>query len=317
MSSSSNPATLWKKEVVPDIKIKIEKEQKTKERKQKNKKRKQEESQNKAEYIDTECQKHNIIVGLDISMNSPGICIINRFCDEKKKEPIIRIEVIGFHKTQKQLKIKKELEKQVFLFTFQNIVYQVHFTLLENFSNVEDKKSTTSDSDEKENGDDGKEEEEEENEDKGLKQTQKFEYLTSQIMKCLLISAQPQDIFVIIEDYAYDILRNQPTSSVTGLAEIGGVIRNKLLKSGISFSSVPPPSVKKNFTGKGGKSKQEMFDYFTKLTNISLEKLIPGSFNKEIPNPHQDMVDSFAIAFPFHIKSGKSVSSSSNKKMRK
>jgi Holliday junction resolvasome RuvABC endonuclease subunit len=105
-------------------------------------------------------------------------------------------------------------------------------------------------------------------------------------------------VLVAVEAYAF----HKQSSSVTVLAELGGVMRNKLHRAGLQFVELSPTTIKRWFTGSGSADKQMMWDRFKAVTRstLALDTLIPGSFARQIPSPHQDIVDSFASAFSLH-----------------
>ncbi len=126
----------------------------------------------------------------------------------------------------------------------------------------------------------------------------RFEHVTETLMDHLKPYCGVPGVLVGVEGYAY----HMQSSSVTVLAELGGVMRNKLLRAGLRFAEISPTTVKRWFTGSGAADKREMWARFQKVTDgtLPLDKLIPGSFAKQIPSPHQDIVDSFASAFALH-----------------
>ena len=105
-------------------------------------------------------------------------------------------------------------------------------------------------------------------------------------------------ILVAVEAYAF----HKQSSSVTGLAEVGGVMRNKLFRAGLGFVELSPTTIKRWFAGNGTADKPQMWKRFQQVTcnTLPIDRLIPGSFARQIPCPHQDIVDSFAAAFALH-----------------
>jgi Holliday junction resolvasome RuvABC endonuclease subunit len=108
------------------------------------------------------------------------------------------------------------------------------------------------------------------------------------------------EVVVVVEAYAFHVTQS---NSITALAELGGVIRNKLFRSGIEFYEVSPTTIKKWFTGSGAATKRDMFARFKSITAIALDVLLPGSFTVDVPCPHQDLVDAFASAHELHRRS--------------
>jgi Holliday junction resolvasome RuvABC endonuclease subunit len=84
---------------------------------------------------------------------------------------------------------------------------------------------------------------------------ERVEHITKVVRK--LVKAFDPDI-VGIEQYAF----SRHSSSVTGLAELGGVIKNWLYRRGVPFVVVESPSLKKFATGYGrtSKDKHEMIE---------------------------------------------------------
>lgn len=62
------------------------------------------------------------------------------------------------------------------------------------------------------------------------------------------------DLFVCVEGYSY----GSKGSSMTDLAEMRGVILNRLLRAGIQWDIIAPPTLKKLATGNGRADKAEM-----------------------------------------------------------
>ena len=126
------------------------------------------------------------------------------------------------------------------------------------------------------------------------------EWLTDLLIRRLeaVLQGDACRVITVIEAYAFHI----QSSSVTVLAELGGVIRNKLVRAGLPFVEVSPTTVKRWFTGSGAADKHDMWRRFQAVTagSLPLDDLIPGSFEKNIPSPHSDVVDSFALAFSLY-----------------
>jgi Holliday junction resolvasome RuvABC endonuclease subunit len=107
-------------------------------------------------------------------------------------------------------------------------------------------------------------------------------------------------VVVLLESYAF----NQHSISVTMLAELGGVIRNKLHRAGLYHAEVSPTSIKKAFTGSGTADKPQMWRRFCELApELKLDKWLPSALSEtNIPSPHQDIVDAFASAWSAHSR---------------
>jgi Holliday junction resolvasome RuvABC endonuclease subunit len=132
--------------------------------------------------------------------------------------------------------------------------------------------------------------------------TEYYELITSKLMELILPRCQGRKCLVVIENYAFNVIKYKESTSVTGLAELGGVIRSKLWHAKLPFLEVPPTTIKKWFTGSGNADKVQMWKRFQEvLPKVLLKKWLPAPFPpNEIPNPHQDIVDAFAAAHSLH-----------------
>ena len=99
---------------------------------------------------------------------------------------------------------------------------------------------------------------------------------------------------VFIEGYAF---ATSGKSHVRSVAENTGLLKYKMYKAKLSYTSIPPTVIKKYATGKGNANKELMYEAFSAelLTPTDLqERLRPNS--KKLSNPVTDLVDAYFIA---------------------
>ena len=99
---------------------------------------------------------------------------------------------------------------------------------------------------------------------------------------------------MFIEGYAYATVGK---SHVRSIAENTGLLKNKMWKLRVPFTSFPPTVIKKYATGKGNANKELMYESFVNelLTPLDLkERLTPKA--KKVISPISDIVDSYFIA---------------------
>lgn len=92
---------------------------------------------------------------------------------------------------------------------------------------------------------------------------------------------------VCIEDYAF-----AAKGRVFHIAENTGLLKWKLWKAGVKYTSAPPTTVKKYFTGKGNAKKDMMHACFYEQTGVNIAEMFE---QKEDSNPVSDIVDSYAM----------------------
>lgn len=271
--------SLWSAENSQALEKEVTQNLKQKERKREKNKKKRAISDDKMDSLLEQAQSKKYILGFDMSMNSPALTVVDR-----SDPDLIVFTIVCFSQTKAQLKAvtafnegkeSNDNHRQTLLWenkgqncSFSIIMHEYPATFQHN--------------------------------------AERFEIVTEKLMQSLrsIVDDLPNAL-AIVENYAFN---SKQSSSVTGLAEIGGVIRNKLFKMEIPFFEIPPSMVKNWFTGSGAADKPKMWSVFQKTvvfdgTATDLQKIIPGSFNKTIPSPHQDIVDSFASAFSVHGKS--------------
>ena len=96
-----------------------------------------------------------------------------------------------------------------------------------------------------------------------------------------------------IEGYSF---MSQGGSAPTKLYEFGGVLRTKLYELGYSIIEVPPTRIKSLFTGSGRSKKRDMYNKWISLGLPNLYDLFSfPKVPKHVPKPIEDIVDAFAL----------------------
>ncbi len=97
---------------------------------------------------------------------------------------------------------------------------------------------------------------------------------------------------VYLEGYAYGV-----TSNRAPIYENTSVLKHKMWKRKMSFTTYPPTVIKKFATGKGNANKEQMYEAFVGelLTPTDLKERLTPKATKVI-NPISDLVDSYFIA---------------------
>ena len=97
---------------------------------------------------------------------------------------------------------------------------------------------------------------------------------------------------VYLEGYAYGV-----TSNRAPIYENTAILKHRMWKMKISFTTYPPTVIKKFATGKGNANKEQMYEAFMSelLTPNDLKELLTPKAKKVI-NPISDIVDSYFIA---------------------
>jgi len=102
-------------------------------------------------------------------------------------------------------------------------------------------------------------------------------------------------VTVYIEDYAYGMTNS---SSQSVLHELGGGLKYMLVKKNIVFETISPSSAKKRFAGSGRATKLDMYAALQDQLPIPLWTIFKKKKHRaKIPNPIQDIVDAFALAW--------------------
>lgn len=100
---------------------------------------------------------------------------------------------------------------------------------------------------------------------------------------------------VFIEDYSF-----ASTGRVFNIAENAGLLKHKLWRENIPFTTIPPTVIKKYATGKGNATKETLQDAFIKLTNVNVKARLDMTDKQW--NPSSDIIDSFYICGCGHEK---------------
>jgi hypothetical protein len=169
--------------------------QKTRDKKRKREKQKEQQSQDRIEELDKNCQAYRYIVGLDLSITSSGMAILDRvertchlvgFCDTQEKRRVMSKINSMPHQSMTMTHLAKGENDQT---------WRVSLHLSENKQPREVQHNT-----------------------------ERFDYGTDALMKQLHVHAPCKETLVIIENYAFDA----HGSYLTHAAELTGVIQNKL-----------------------------------------------------------------------------------------
>jgi hypothetical protein len=100
---------------------------------------------------------------------------------------------------------------------------------------------------------------------------------------------------VFLEGYAF-----AAKGRVFEIGENTGILKHKLFRHGMGFTTVQPTQLKKFATGKGNAKKEQMYEAFSRETGTDLM----GDFGtKKIDNPLSDIVDAYFICkFGFLVR---------------
>jgi Holliday junction resolvasome RuvABC endonuclease subunit len=109
----------------------------------------------------------------------------------------------------------------------------------------------------------------------------------------------PEDAMVYIEGYAFATVGK---SHVRSVAENTGLLKYKMFKRHMTFSPIPPTTIKQFATGKGNANKDAMYQAFLQEPNAValLELLTPKS--TKVGSPVSDIVDAYFIAKTGHAQ---------------
>jgi hypothetical protein len=95
---------------------------------------------------------------------------------------------------------------------------------------------------------------------------------------------------VLIEDYSMG-----SKGKVFHIAENTALLKYFMHMGDVSWSALPPTSLKKFATGKGNADKNKMYEQFQQETNFDLKGLF-GYKGKNVCSPISDIVDSYYLA---------------------
>jgi len=260
------------------------KQLKRKETRTARKRKKMEDGQAHIEHVRTYAQTKRIIVGIDMSQNSPAMCILDRQTNTCRCVALPRLQA------HYQPTFVERLRTPHTMTTVHNVSLSFWIELLVLRKESKDNKEKETESD-----------------PLSLKVHDAIswkEHLTNALLDCLS-SYAPSDTYIVLEGYSYNKQRTQGgSSSVTDLAEITGVLKCKLLANGFEMDIVPPTTIKSWFI-KGSAGKTEMYDHFHAMQEgINLDSLFGFETDKqwkEIPSPQQDIVDAFACGYSLFV----------------
>jgi Holliday junction resolvasome RuvABC endonuclease subunit len=264
---------VWSAEGVDRLEKDMEKEVLKLERKKKRAANKRQKKKTSAELLQTQAKSADVIIALDMS-TSPGLAIVERYSGLP-----VRYTLVGFAQTDKQQTKFDSIAKNGKI-----------TTTLKNGDGVDIISFRAP------------------KEKEYINNAEYYEIITSKLLQIIMTKVtspllSSKKCLAVIEAYAYGMR----SSSVTPLAELGGVIRNKLVVNRIPFQEVSPTTIKKWFTDKGTAEKSDMWKQFKIIApEVKLEEWLPvANFQpqKSVPSPHQDIVDAFASAHSLHSQS--------------
>ncbi len=117
---------------------------------------------------------------------------------------------------------------------------------------------------------------------------QRHDQLSDWAMSCI------QGCEIYIEGYAF---ATSGKSHVRSVAENSGLLKYKMYKAKLPFTSIPPTVIKKYATGKGNSNKEAMYHAFNTelLSPLDLQAELKPKSTK-ITSPVTDIVDAYYIA---------------------
>ena len=120
----------------------------------------------------------------------------------------------------------------------------------------------------------------------------RYDAISSRFLDIILKTEPTGPMFktVMIEDYSMG-----SKGRVFHIAENCGLLKYKLYKNNIVFSTVAPTVIKKFATGKGNADKAKMYESFVEKEGIDLQKRM-GMTKQVLTNPITDIVDAYYIA---------------------
>lgn len=206
---------------------------------------------------DEKSKKNKILVGLDISLRSPGFCVIHNdqinlyyWAQLKRYKTPATINLLAADNNESEESSKKESEES-------KKVEKRNIRITRFDALPRDKYVC-------------------------------IERIVSNILDVLL-KYNDKKMKIFLEDYAY----GQQSSSMTILAELCGHLKISLLKNGYKWIEKTPPTVKKSFTNNGHSSKEDMVAEWVLRTNNSLCDVLQC---REHQSPYHDLVDAYALA---------------------
>jgi Holliday junction resolvasome RuvABC endonuclease subunit len=106
-----------------------------------------------------------------------------------------------------------------------------------------------------------------------------------------VICQNEANVHIFMEGYSFS-----SSGLVFNIAENTAILKHKLYMLDLTYTVVPPTTIKKMASGKGTSNKEQMYEAFMKETNLKpdlKERLSPKS--KKISSPVSDIVDAFYI----------------------
>ena len=116
-------------------------------------------------------------------------------------------------------------------------------------------------------------------------------YITDQVFKWMDAIREHASVVVFIENYAFGG-GSFGSSSVTKLAELGGVLRAELCRRHWPFHELAITSIKKHFAGHGNAEKCEIACTYRTLRFPNVQPLLECEYHQ---HPLEDVVDAAAI----------------------
>jgi Holliday junction resolvasome RuvABC endonuclease subunit len=267
-----------------------------------------------------------LLVGIDLSLNSPGLCFqywsYQREKENEKEESSTVTDLYFFPQLKRELSVRA-------CFNNGNLK-QPHLLNIIPLKPLKAKLNTTDDVvPNKQNNDVEEEKNENELEEENKKQMEdekqeerilvdkleqrdeRFSKIIETIMEVLKqkmdhYKLKKEDIHIAIEGYSY----NSVSSSTSLLCELGGILRYQLYTHGYHYREIPPTSNKQIFTGSGTATKLYMYDTWKNRFHLpDLFDVFQKKKNCCKLNPLEDCVDAYALVHCLYdqslISSGK------------
>jgi hypothetical protein len=207
-------------------------------------------------------------IGVDFSLNSPGICVWN----DKHKE----YHFINYLKPKSGTKAEQKMQEEISLLPDVTLVAQPDFTSDKDYSKSE------------------------------LAKVKRYDRMADDIINLILQNSFDADGYCIaFEGSSYG--SKMGTNNMIDMAAGAAILKLKLLKTlhPEDILTVAPTTIKK-FAGKGNMNKLQLFESFQKnvnedpiLAKSRLWKIVKDlEVGKKIPKPLDDLVDAyFLVAF--------------------
>jgi Holliday junction resolvasome RuvABC endonuclease subunit len=232
------------------------------------------------------CDGHVMILGLDLSLTSPGMVVY----DQKHH---------AFYSYFEPCRKREHGMKQTSNFMFRDQPHTFEITALPISSDKQDDDHNDDDDDDDDDGDDdaddGDHDDDADSRELELQlNNQLYERYNKILNSVLTIISRHSVTQVVIEGYAYGVARL--SSSGSKMYELGGIIRHALMQlQHVNFKDVSPTQLKRKFTGSGRATKNAMYESFISKGLPDLARIFKVQNCKNIPNPVQDIVDATAL----------------------